>query len=92
MSYVLCCRRSLAASPADGDDSGGGGNSSTPTVVRLARIFGDLLFPLNFSFTDTGWCADALAARVGVLQPDHSSRAVLLTCRATGPLMLVLHP
>jgi hypothetical protein len=47
MSYILCCRKSLAADP-DEDAA-----SSAPTVVRLARVFGDMFYPLNFSFTDT---------------------------------------
>lgn len=48
MSYLLCCRKALTAD-ADSDSA----PASAPTVVRLARVFGDLFYPLNFSFTDT---------------------------------------
>lgn len=49
LSYILCCRKALTAE-AEGDEAAA---SSAPTVVRLARVFGDLFYPLNFSFTDT---------------------------------------
>uniref|UniRef100_A0A383W0M9 sn-1-specific diacylglycerol lipase n=1 Tax=Tetradesmus obliquus TaxID=3088 RepID=A0A383W0M9_TETOB len=64
LSYVLCCWRSLGAQ----DRADGSPNTATPTVLRLAKVFGDVFYPLNFSFTD-------IVAAITLVGITHRSRA-----------------
>lgn len=48
LSYLLCCRKALTGDQEDEQAP----SSSAPTVLRIARVFGDMFYPLNFSFTD----------------------------------------
>ncbi|WIA18498.1 hypothetical protein OEZ85_009951 [Tetradesmus obliquus] len=43
LSYVLCCWRSLGAQ----DRADGSSNTATPTVLRLAKVFGDVSVDLD---------------------------------------------
>jgi hypothetical protein len=66
LSYACCCWRSLGR--GGGGDPDTGSDDGAPTVLRLARVLGDVFYPLNFSFTD-------IVAAITLVGITHRSNA-----------------
>eukprot|EP00879_Flechtneria_rotunda_P015830 GHRR01016553.1.p1 GENE.GHRR01016553.1~~GHRR01016553.1.p1 ORF type:complete len:1195 (+),score=470.03 GHRR01016553.1:1101-4685(+) len=68
LSYVFCCWRSLRATKGDQAGEDPSSSVATPTVLRLAKVFADIFYPLEFSFTD-------IVAALTLVGITHQSRA-----------------